>query len=837
MSVSVPLPHLVETNAELLGSSIGLLVTGDVVGAASAFRVTLGLDIQGADTPVGERSGAISNADVAALLELLRTVHADDVSWWRKVSEQWQQVAMAATSRACALRGRRLAAMGLTTRWEDLTALSLLARRPAAPSGSSGPTREASGARIAPEPRSDKTQRMLLLWGRGDRARVRERLDRLRKEPPSARDLTAILLCITGGQSPQLYRYFRLEMWHFAGEHRAAIEEFFATIHGSSLMGWLDDDAAQVGAYLCGVSLLALGDAVSAYACFYLATLFYTKPEGAASESSSTEYLQLAATEAERLSWAAECLHDTDSRFFLHAQGWRTLSWFSEHGIAGRWWRYDEAASGLRELYPIRISRAIAPVARRNGWLMSELTDLPRLLPSDQALHPPRALPAARDSAPPGAARLAQLASPPRLRFAQAPTPASRAARFRIGFMKGADLKHTEEHIRLEPGHIGLALGTAADDHLVASIAHQLADDGWSVLWLRRPSQHDAPQSVGPSVSDLVRLRPGNDFTPLGRGFLADVAADHMLRRSVAAYMAATVGGTASSLVAACMNALLMHAHKNDLWEIMTSERHGSSRAAAQIVSSELDLDLRSPTDLRRAALRIRIMTRAVDLLAAALRIACIRPESDVKRRGMLVDLPGSATGPEALLGLLAAGSLLRSAERDPDLVRDDDAAPAVTDLEDFELSPRPRPPGLSSERVRALLRRAERAEPDPPNPWRTEGLLASGGRAQLCIIASETLGDDWPVIARWIRSGRFARRHVLLGASRSAHPSLLTHEMIGEATLFLLGPLCDEARARFRIVTGTSPADHARTANEALLLRMGPAAVERRQFVLWPPP
>jgi hypothetical protein len=144
---------------------------------------------------------------------------------------------------------------------------------------------------------------MALLFGRGDPGQVLNHLNSLAKSD----QLFASLLCITG-QHLDFSRSDLVWRWYEAGEYRAAIEEFLFCVADQQLATWLPSWSSPL--IYCGLALRNLGDQISAYAAFRLATFFEVKPkeilqeEREDAEARKPSVAQIAAEHAAELEWA-----------------------------------------------------------------------------------------------------------------------------------------------------------------------------------------------------------------------------------------------------------------------------------------------------------------------------------------------------------------------------------------------------------------------------------------------------------------------------------------------------------------------------------------------------
>ncbi|WP_425244980.1 hypothetical protein [Streptomyces sp. NEAU-NA10] len=322
------------------------LLDGDPVRAARAFATAHGLAVP----PEAPRAAAVDSDAVRELADAVREERPEDAQWWARAAELWLALRMAATAVSCTLRARHLlnqgtrAAPGLVRRLSETDAAARSAL-PAVGAPAEDPTGPAE-----PEGAYAKYERLL-----DQRARDRFVLDADVKR-----------------------------RWHREGRYWLIVEDLLAEAALRPLEHWLYIDTEDL--VRCGRALHALGDRVSAYACFSLVVSVHGEPTTEFGDDNPGDphvryahtYLNRSPGLADRLGEPAPSGH--------HVRGSALAEWLEREGLQ------EELLAGphVRNLCagPMRgrhrtLRRQLEGIARRNRWFlpltdpMASVPDLP----------------------------------------------------------------------------------------------------------------------------------------------------------------------------------------------------------------------------------------------------------------------------------------------------------------------------------------------------------------------------------------------------------------------------------------------------------------------------
>lgn len=860
------------------------LARGDVAEAARSFALAAGLAHDPGLEWERQPQAPLSQA-VERLAKVLRAPRPATVRWWHRVGEGWLALGFDGLARASVERARRMIEGGTPAGWRDLRALVELSLRisPAhvaleAVAGDGAEVRPGMPVRMAPEPRADKQSRLGLVFGRGDPREVDRRVRRLHREA----DLVGLLLCT---DAAALGSFSLVRHWYQIDEPRAAVEEFLTQIADRRLADWLP--ALQDDLAWCARSLYRLGDQVTAYACFHLAIALEEDvpssrpPQSGDQPDPEPTTADLARDYCQRLAAVAPLLDSPVGVLRVFAKGFRAGDWLAEHGLEGCYFDYA-SPSRIAVLASRRskISRQIHALGERSGWFLPLVDDhasgadgdgtddhalevavahaaRPAALPFD-GRRPQRRRGRKRWSPPPPLTGPPQRARPRRAQLPLGLVEAGGQAALEVG--SGAPL---------------LALGPPVDDQFLLAIAHELAAQGWAVLWLR---QALAPLPDGADRRDgWHRITPGRAVSSERWRWLQHLTESEPLRQATQECLRRVLPPCEDPAADSCIEELLRSASGRRAAgavlceDVPFGERDGLKDQGARIVSLAADLHFRQPRDLRRAASLLDHVNAAQKTLRRAIRASWVAPEQSHRSgpaggdalAGSLVrvDLPTGERPESALLAIICAGSLLEVADLCPRAPGEAPPGAGVDWPPDFTLEVRPRPdPGqsgdmaaLSDEVFEQVGGAGGRTRPPPPppprsrapasafermlaSPWIRHGVLTPATDRPVCVLVSGSYGKSLLPLLRWFQPDGPGRRHGLITGTRSPSPADL-----GTGSLyrtFLVGQLDEQLLELLEIAAGIRVA---RTLSSdlgergAVRLSLEEPAGPATRLVLWP--
>jgi hypothetical protein len=834
---------------ELLRESGVSLASRDVTTSAKLFAQALELPYAPADS----LSSSVGNgANTAVLLPLLNAPREQEPDWLCRVAEGWLEVGEAALACEVVARARRIIESGVRPPWAALVSLAELDLRTRQRSGRTVPAREWQRRLPGFEARSQKVERLQLLFGRGERDVVRQRAQRA----ANASDTVGLILCFTagGGHFSTRDYYALVTAWHDANEHRAAVDEFLALVADRRLDRWFDE--ARRALLDCGRALQYLGDLRTAYAAFRLAAGWRSDdpetPPDLPRDETSANTTEVAREHSDRLAWARTSL-DTDEGILPRSvTGPPAGAWLARQGLAGRYRAYLERLPDLKLLYPPAV------LARQFGTMGTHEDGSPRSFapagpdpPAHRgALPAPPALPLTGRAPPLSPWRGAE---PRGVRDRREDISGTRV-RAPLGFVD-PNSKRLIGFLEVMPEAPALVLGAVATDDLFLSVAEHLRREGWVVLWLRRgagsppvlSSQGPPWLTIGPGA---LSVASGASTPPPASQWLQDIAQAPDFRRSVVGCLAGILPPCADPAASACLEALVDEVSQDESGRERALGRgkpEDDFRYALELLGEHARLRFHRLRDLRRAVSLLDYLTAALETLRAALCTDWFEAPADPQAGatppggGACVDLPTDDPARAALMALLCAGSLLHSCERQSSGGAELDAL-----LEQFQLRPKARGEG----KPEAETPPAEPRDRDPetiPAPgekrdesqWVRHGVLPSTTAPRVCILITGGWSPEWPLLLDWFRPGGLGQHQSLVAGSQTAPPDLAKRSVLKVFRTFLLGALPSEAVELLQLATGVSLRDAMAAAalgtRGAVCVRLKANDVRLRRLVVWP--
>ncbi|MFD8301598.1 hypothetical protein ACFV29_04440 [Streptomyces sp. NPDC059690] len=776
---------------------IECLLGGDLARAAREFATSHGLARPRVTPGVVADAGAVH-----ALVDALREGRADDAEWWTLIAELWLPLGAADTAISCTLYARQLINQGAPT------APALVRRlREADTSARIALAAVAASAEEAPrsaEPESAYTKYMRMLENWEDGFAIDTELKR---------------------------------RWQREGQYWLIVENLLTRAANNRLDYWLfHSDAEEL--VRCGRALHALGDRVSAYACFSLVVSVHGEPTSEfGDEHPDDPHVRYAYTYLSRSPGLAHRLGESPPSGH-RIRGAALVEWLEREGLQ------TELLTGpyVRELCagPMRgrlrtLRRQLEGIARRNGWFLPLIEDL--LPPSPDAVDatapvtaappPPSALLARgvrgargvrrsvrvdvgaearfgwpapeslpRDRPGPTQVNLPETLSPEMRRlwaalFAESPDPALLRTVVGIG-PDGGDLM-----LEIAPGCPTVLLGSAGEVEMTEHIAAELVASGVPVLWARHPGPEGTAHSV---TGGWRRLRDGGHWGRRAGSWVAEFKhAD--TRATVLDCLISGAGPCSDPAGDDCLSGLLDAVCSDQGAEdLADGGRQALRRLAARVVEARARINCSGPDALRRIALLLERTTRAAESLREAISMSWMDPLVPMpdSPSAVLLELPVDDPTAAAATLTLVAGSLLRTAEA----VRGGGATPAsATDIwpEGFDLKLRPRgtgdqthetgadPAGLSepSAAVSWLDDKDDEYGPfadetdyavqaELTSAWTEYGMVRPHGWQPVCVLVSASLATMPGRLLERFGAGGAAHEHGLVVASTLVSPTEL---------------------------------------------------------------
>lgn len=837
-------------------TAVACLLDGDPVRAARAFATAHGLT----EPPTAPRPAAADDDDVRALADAVRDGRTEDAEWWARVAELWLAVRMAATATSCTLRARHLLnqgarpAPGLARRLSetDAAARAALTTAPAFADDADVPAE--------PEGAYAKFERLL-----DQRARAQFVIDAdLRRR------------------------------WYREGRYWLIVEDLLVQAAVRPLEHLLYIDTEDL--VRCGRALHALGDRVSAYACFSLVVSVHGEPSAEFGDDDPGDpHVRYAHTYLNRSPGLADRLGEP-SPAGHHVRGSALAQWLEQEG------RQEEllAGSHVRNLCagPMRgrrrtLRRQLEGTARRSGWflplteLMPPVPDVPdAAAPVGAAPPPPQAPlpPGIRAEAGAGAGGVAQRGWPapeslsedppldlpatlsPALRevLTEILSPTSPPALLRTVVGIGQD--GGDHVLEIAPGSPALLLGSAGGAEMAGHIAAELVGADVPVLWARHPGPEDPAHGV---TGSWHRLVDGGYWGRRAHSWVAEFKHPDT-RAAVLDCLIAGAGPCPDPAGDDCLSGLLDAVCGDEgMGELSEGGSQALRHLAARVVEARARISFSGPDALRRTALLLERTTRAAESLREAIAMSWLDPRHPVSAapRAVLLELPADDTTAAAVALALVTGSLIRTAEA----AREGDGAQAAAaDIwpEGFELKARPR--GTAETDTSGDTSGTIADTPDPPaavpeipapdswfdfssddctdyaagaeftSAWEERGMVRPHAWQPVCVLVSGRLTTVPARLLDWFGADGAAHDHALVVASAAASPvELRTAARYGT---FLVGEPVDrqgELRTAFEVGAGVRlpPAADAQDADAYLVRCAGPGTARSARLVLWPRP
>jgi hypothetical protein len=707
--------------------------------------------------------------------------------------------------------------------WDDVSELVALQAvpRPAEPRRPSALLREQ---------RSKKRQRLRLLFGYGDSAEIIAKLNKIFGQSGDRNfDLRTVLSCLTTPDPPRVDRAFFVQAWYRAGECRAAIEELLESLadRRSSPVGESQEHAH--GFLYGGLALQAVGDPISAWACFRLATHFDMREPNAPprGRDEKSNVFDMAADYLKRLEGAEQQLDSPSVSLEYRARGLEIPEWFSRNRLAGRWLNY--AKDRIDSFDSARHRRTVRAVAEQNGWL-------PELLPIDDSSIPrppsfrlgvPAVLPLREH---PADRRIPYPLHPPEPLPRFSDGPRSPSARLNLGFTKGP--RATAASVELEPGSAILLTSHVAKDDLCLSLATQLQRQGWTVLWVRRTSG-------GPGTGALptwLDIRCGVEMNDVVKTFLAVLTLGNSTRLALRQRLRASFPSAEDPAASACIDELLRCL--SDAMPCLESATElPARREAARIAGRVANLSFDTARDIRRLALLVSLLTRILVALRKSLRTALTVPPDDSgsKIDGVMLDVSEGDELSASVLSILAAASLVGTASQVSGAASQ--SGPVYDHVpDDFDLAIRKRAEAPSSSVRRPHPPRADSGLLED-NYWVDANVLASGTPARVCVLAQGVSPQDWRCLRAVLRSGELGNDHAIIGAVDWISGKASDPAGLADCSTYVIRDLSPAQRTTFEIASGIklTPNPDVLRDHESTLLTVQSNAVRQSQILVWP--
>ncbi|WP_432979436.1 hypothetical protein [Dactylosporangium sp. CA-233914] len=790
------------------------------------------------DTAIESSSGDDPVPPAALTLVLQRARKPQRVDWWGRVAEAWLDAGQPAVARACVERARELLLAGSRVNWKVISGIAALSARI---DGWTKPPRPSAPVQVnlASEAADLKQARVAATF----RLRRRDNPASYRG-PWRAEDVATLLVRGRTGLDSHFAR-----AWYDLDEHHLLVEHLLVTVAARPMAAWLHRYGEEL--VWCGRSLLRLGDAANAWACFWLAAGMDTR------RVISSQYVDVAREHLRRL---GESEHpgspDVPDRLD-HPPGSRLGTWLLEHQIEGAFGGFEDTlrrceARGV----PGTLERQRRYLGQLSGWFLPTLK-VPEP-PRPQAWNVPGPAPRApgvlaRPPRPRARSGLHWSSPPPRERDGSAPAsaePAASAARpssIPAGFLTSG----TVATFDVAPGGGVMLLGHLATATAMRQIGEELAMEGWTVIHL---AESGDDEDSGNAYRGWHRLtaagRPGDDHG----AWASELVAVPHVRQAVRDELVASLPECTDPAATACVTDLLEAAHTRPGWQSLLANRSltASATAAAAVVDAAADLPFQRAGDLRRAALLLNHTVAAASTIGRALSIRW--HEGAVPHAPVLIDTAGPRLEATIRLAVML-GSLVRALSAEPPAEEapaakaptepDTKSAGAETDM-DLAVQLRPDPADVAD--LIAAVEAADRSDrprrapvadteegKDATSPWVSHGVVDQGkARRPLCVIVQGGLGDTWPVVAEWIATAEARSAALVLGAEA---PDARALALAWRCDRYVVGRLPRAGQRLFEIAAGAR-LPHAMDdidEHHGLIVEATSSGSRSSRFAVWP--
>ena len=692
------------------------------------------------------------------LAATLRLPDAGSAGWWLRVGMLWEQTGAMSLASACVGTARSLIDAGSRVTEEELLGIAEWSAR------RSCQQREPQAAitqQHRPELAPDRAARLALVFGSWKSRKSGPRDFSHISALAGKGDKESALVAALAKNREWNQRLMMTRWWYELRLYSAAIEQFFDVAAEESIEEWLPSNEGISGLLACGRSFQMIGDDVSAYAAFQVASWISGRASVQGENNKENDLAKTISEALEEVSGAKGLLHTRAHAHFWRGSGSYIVDFLLKVRAGTRAFSYfHERVQTLRQIFPedalrlqIRGYRDAAcwlrggfPRRRRaRSDVFQQLASrcegraLPALAPTP--------LSAVQSSARPHRSGI-NLERPHKgmLRFVGQGQGHNGIA-VPLGFRAGPVA--TRVTLPMGAGHRLVALGTKLDEMLPAAAVRKLVDQGCRVLWIDRSER--TPYLRNSLPPGTARITAGTAVTNECRRWLIDAGNSAIIKRNLLAPNGVTPGYPWRAELDDLIHELWSQLSSDDLWRfIQGSPAEGVVKYVLDLVTGRTTDTLTGPESLRRLVSLMEIMRRVTDDLRMACRMAWEVPPESVgitESAGSLayMQLPAQAAGNVGLTALLALNSFLETAAEPRDGAGEGD---------DFEISYRKvRPQSVSGS---ALPADEDDDQHDPEdddddeivssrerNDWVRHSLLAAQHNYSVCVVLSGNWSDD----------------------------------------------------------------------------------------------